>query len=113
MERLIGEHPALAHHLLASACNDVARAQDQMLRLGTMSAMERTASLMLDLSARKGEDGGALPEGVTQVDLAACLGLTAETVSRSIAKLRSADAVASGRRIAVRDAGASTALACA
>ena len=78
--------------LLEVAANELVAAQEQMLLLGRKTARERVASF-LALQSRQGAPCGqarrhfTLP--MTRGDIADYLGLTIETVSRTLTKLRS------------------------
>lgn len=90
---LLQETPALGSALLERARHELAAAQNQMLLLGRKSAQERIASFLLDLPgldpARPLEDGHVhLP--MTRAEMADYLGLTIETVSRGLTKLKTA-----------------------
>jgi CRP/FNR family transcriptional regulator, nitrogen fixation regulation protein len=61
------------------------RAQDHMLLLGRKSAMEKIAAFLLDLGERYGDHHLELP--MSRTDIADYLGLTIETVSRSLTQL--------------------------
>jgi CRP/FNR family transcriptional regulator len=80
----------MERRLLAVASNELAAAQDQMLLLGRKTALERVASFLLILMRRmqlKGkQDRVSLP--MTRTDIGDHLGLTIETVSRSLSKLK-------------------------
>src|SRR5271155_492321 len=83
---LVNESPALRPQLLALLCDEMSAAQDQMLLLGRKSAEERVASFLLAIH-RKSAAGNdiALPMG--RLDMADYLGLTIETVSRTMTNL--------------------------
>jgi CRP/FNR family transcriptional regulator len=75
------------------ASNELVQAQDQILLLGRKTAQEKIVSFLLNLSGRSLKRGApaspiSLPMG--RADIADYLGLTTETVSRSITKLKSA-----------------------
>jgi CRP/FNR family transcriptional regulator len=79
--------PALERRLLDITTHELVVAQEQMLLLGRKSAQERVVSFLLAWSARQGEQTVMhLPMGRT--DLADYLGLTIETVSRSLSRLK-------------------------
>lgn len=83
--RLLERHPALERELLSRASSELAAAQEQMLLLGRKSAKERVASFLLSFARRQamvGRELVALP--MSRNDIADYLGLTIETVSRSI-----------------------------
>jgi len=90
LESLLDQFPAMERRLLAIASNELAAAQDQMLLLGRKTALERLASFLLILMRRmqlKGQqDRVLLP--MTRTDIGDHLGLTIETVSRSLSKLK-------------------------
>ena len=87
-EKLLQEFPKLENRLLQTASNELAAAQDQMVLLGRKSAAEKVATFLLRLSDRKGgEQTIDLPMG--RSDIADHLGLTTETVSRTLTKLKS------------------------
>lgn len=90
LEALLDQFPAMERRLLAVASNELAAAQDQMLLLGRKTALERVASFLMILMRRmqmKGrQDMVSLP--MTRTDIGDYLGLTIETVSRSLSKLK-------------------------
>jgi len=90
-ERLLEDIPHLERQLLSVASNELAQAQDQMLLLGRKSAKEKIASFLLLLERRQVQRGGeAAPVAVpmSRADIADYLGLTTETVSRTITQLK-------------------------
>jgi CRP/FNR family transcriptional regulator len=87
-ERLIDEVPGFARRLLAVTSHELHAAQDQMVLLGRKTASEKVASFLLLMAAsqRGGETGIDVP--MTRGDIADYLGLTVETVSRTLTRLR-------------------------
>jgi len=70
---------------------EVADVEDHSINLGRKSAVERIASFLVSLIERAGYGDAAsvtmqLP--MTRLDMADFLGLTIETISRSLTKLR-------------------------
>jgi CRP/FNR family transcriptional regulator len=91
LRALLDDFPLMEKRLLAVASNELVEAQEQMLLLGRKTARERLASFLL-LQSRQGMEGGrarsrfTLP--MTRGDIADYLGLTIETVSRTLTRLR-------------------------
>ncbi len=97
-ERLITEFPGLEHRLFQYTLAELDACQEWMLLLARKSAEERVASFLLMVARRAARIGCAgdakdkndvrfqLP--LARVDIADYLGLTIETVSRQITKLR-------------------------
>ena len=96
-ERVLGEAPSLERALLKRTMRSLNDARERMLSLGKRSAQERVAGFLLDLSARA--EGNSTGEGmqvdvpVSRGDLADYLGLTIETVSRQLTRLKARDAI--------------------
>jgi CRP/FNR family transcriptional regulator len=92
LRTLLDDFPAMEKRLLQLASNELVAAQEQMLLLGRKTARERVASFLLAQS-RLGvvcpmpRTHFALP--MTRGDIADYVGLTIETVSRTLTKLRS------------------------
>ena len=85
----LDECPALEKEVLLRTSTELAAAQEQMLLLGRKSATERVASFILSMARRRRLDDGAPVElPMSRVDIADYLGLTVETVSRTISTLR-------------------------
>jgi len=91
LEALLDEFPKLEKRLLGMASNELVQAQDQILLLGRKTAQEKIVSFLLNLSTRAVKRG-ALPSPVSlpmgRADIADYLGLTTETVSRTITNLK-------------------------
>ncbi|POR47126.1 Crp/Fnr family transcriptional regulator [Bosea psychrotolerans] len=97
----INQSPELRPQLFARLCDEMAAAQDQMVLLARKSAEERVSSFLLVIARRLSSDQLAQPIveiPMTRLDMADYLGLTIETVSRTMTKLISAGVIApSGR----------------
>lgn len=79
--------PALGRRVLALLSTQLASAHDHLLLLGRMTAAERIASFLLELVRRQHATGSiALP--MSRKDVADYLGLTVETVSRTMSALK-------------------------
>ncbi|MEQ9518514.1 MAG: helix-turn-helix domain-containing protein [Parvibaculum sp.] len=95
------ESQPLGRKLLQIATNGLASAQEQMLLLGRKTAQERLASFLVWLSARaeeRGEDGDHLGVPMSRTDMGDYLGLTVETVSRTITKLKTSGIISLSER---------------
>jgi len=83
LDRLTREHPAFGEQILSSMLRNLQRAQDHMLLLGRKNAKEKIASFLLDLAQRLHE-GDRVELPMQRNDIADHLGLTIETVSRTL-----------------------------
>ncbi|NHN88287.1 Crp/Fnr family transcriptional regulator [Acetobacter conturbans] len=92
LEMVVEEFPRLERRLLSEAANELVAAQEQMLLLGRKTARERVASFLYEqLLDGYGNDipsGAKLHFPMTRADIADFLGLTVETVSRTLSGLR-------------------------
>jgi CRP/FNR family transcriptional regulator len=92
LERLFDEYPRLEKRMLGMAVDELAAAQDQMLLLGRKTAKEKVASFLLMLARRQEHRGmdaaGSIEVPMSRSDIADYLGLTIETVSRTLTQLR-------------------------
>jgi CRP/FNR family transcriptional regulator len=88
-DRLIDVVPGFAKRVLAVASHELSAAQNQMLLLGRRAALEKVASFLLLMAEQAGEDDdGAIGLPMTRSDIADYLGLTIETVSRTLTRLK-------------------------
>lgn len=92
-ERVMAEHPALERKLLERTLTELDAARDWMLLLGRKTAPERVSTFLHHIARRAGQagcdprrEGFDLP--LTRADMADFIGLTIETVSRQITRLR-------------------------
>ena len=90
-EQLIDQFPQLERRMLVDASNELFAAQDQMLLLGRKTAREKVATFLLTLvrrAARRGHDDDAVTLTMSRTSIGDYLGLTIETVSRTVTQLR-------------------------
>lgn len=107
------QHPELEHKLLQRTLTELDRARHWMLLLGRKSATEKVATFLLEMSERLVDRTCALDSGpmnsftlpVGRQQIADILGLTIETVSRQLTKLRNDGYIdlPSRRDIAIRN----------
>jgi CRP/FNR family nitrogen fixation transcriptional regulator len=81
---LIHDDPAFRDKLMSSTLRSLERAQDHMLLLGRKTAQEKLATFLLDLAQRICGNDEHLELPMQRSDIADHLGLTIETVSRTL-----------------------------
>ena len=96
-DRFAGEHPKLEHKLLQRTLGELDRTRSWMLLLARKSAEEKVATFLLDMSERLVEPGCDVPNEqpldrfelpFSRQQVGDILGLTIETVSRQMTKLK-------------------------
>jgi CRP/FNR family transcriptional regulator len=100
MERLLARYPEMENRLLTIASHELAEAQEQMLLLGKKTATEKVASFLLSFAeraAQRGEGRDVLFMPMTRNAIADYLGITTETVSRTLTRLRHDGLISSPR----------------
>ena len=105
VERAAARSAEVACQLWGMATNNLRLAQDLTLLLGRRTATERVAAFLMEVDERLGGSGTfALP--MTRRDIADYLGLTIETVSRTLSQLEEDGALQrpGGRRVSLRRA---------
>jgi len=80
----------LARNLLSLTTRSLQHAEDHMLLLGRKDSLEKVATFLLEMDKRLA-DAMTLP--MSRRDIADYLGLTLETVSRALSRLRRAGAI--------------------
>lgn len=112
-ERVLENHARMERLLLQRTLQALSDARGRMLTLGRKSAEEKIAGFLLDMAARAGSSGCRGSAGgpvtfdlpLTRGQIADVLGLTIETVSRQMTKLKTAGAIGlpGGRSITISD----------
>jgi CRP/FNR family transcriptional regulator len=89
-QETIAQSPQLRPQLMSWLCDEMAAAQDQMVLLARKSAEERVCSFLMLIAGRMRDPDSRAPSlhlPMTRLDMADYLGLTIETVSRTMSKL--------------------------
>ncbi len=97
LDRLVEQFPGVRRRLLAMTASELRSAQDQMLLLGRKDARERVASFLLLTAAIAPRAVNGLMEidlPMSRNDIADYLGLTTETVSRTLSGFKAAGMIA-------------------
>jgi CRP/FNR family transcriptional regulator len=101
-ERLVGEYPGLQQRLFQHTLDELDAARDWMLLLGRKTAEEKVASflymlarrsLMIGCAHQKGPETASFELPLTRADMADFLGLTIETVSRQLTRLKTSNII--------------------
>ncbi|MBD8554730.1 Crp/Fnr family transcriptional regulator [Rhizobium sp. CFBP 8762] len=108
MDKLISETPDLEHRLHEQALKELEEARDWMLTLGRKSAQEKVASFLYLIATHidpESVDSCSFDLPLSRADIADFLGLTIETVSRQITRLRKENVirVENNRHVTVPD----------
>ncbi len=86
LSTLVHESPALGDQIMTATLASLDRAHDHMVLLGRKTAQEKLASFLLDMATRLAQtDHFDLP--MQRADIADHLGLTIETVSRTLTQM--------------------------
>ncbi len=99
LEDIIAESPEVEHRLYQQNLKELSEAREWMLTLGRKTANEKVASFLHMIALNIDPETNAEQESVTfelplkRADIADFLGLTIETVSRQITKLRKAGVI--------------------
>lgn len=97
VERLVEARPEFARKLLKLAADELTATRDHLLCLASKSAEAKMASFLLAL-ARRNQQSGDNPAKIqlpmTRIDIGDYLGLTIETVSRTLSKFKRAGLIA-------------------
>ncbi|KAG8152507.1 fumarate/nitrate reduction transcriptional regulator Fnr [Burkholderia catarinensis] len=107
LEQMCREVRTMQHHLYQMMSGEIVRESAQMLLLGTMTAEQRVAAFLLNLSTRFKARGYSAAEFVlrmTRDEIGEYLGMKLETVSRMLSKFQHNGLVAAqGKQIRIVD----------
>jgi len=94
LESLAEKDASLALKLYKSVCQDLMAARSLLVTVGQRSAVERVAAFLLALHRRTGDDSNDMVKlAMRRSDIADLLGLTIETVSRTLTRLREMEVI--------------------
>jgi CRP-like cAMP-binding protein len=101
---LAARQSEVARELWAITARELEHVQNLMLVLGRKNAQERVASFLLEMAGRSA-DGNAVELPMSRQDIADYLGLTIETVSRTLTQLEQSAAIGlpKSRRVVLRN----------
>jgi CRP/FNR family nitrogen fixation transcriptional regulator len=103
IDRARNENPELARQIARITAQGLQRVEGHKLLLGRMTATERVAAFLLEMDQRLGAEDGAITLSMSRRDIADYLGLTLETVSRTMGHFtRAGTANITGQRIKLR-----------
>lgn len=113
LEQLIHESPELEHRVLEQTLNELDEARQWMVTLGRKTAAEKVASFLwliathINPEADKHAGRSSFDLPLSRADIADFLGLTIETVSRQMTKLRKDGVIVieNNRHVIVHDIG--------
>jgi len=91
LESMCAESKQLQHQMLRTMSSEIVRESSLMMLLGTMSAEQRVATFLLNLSSRMRQRGYSAAEfhlRMTREEMGNYLGMKLETVSRMFSKLQ-------------------------
>ncbi|CDY75341.1 transcriptional regulator, Crp/Fnr family [Caballeronia glathei] len=107
LELLCREVKAMQHHVHRLLSAEIVRESGLMLMLGTMSAEQRVAAFLLNLSTRfeaRGYSAAEFNLRMTREEMGSYLGLKLETVSRMLSKFQKEGLIDThGRQVRIAD----------
>jgi len=99
VDRLMEERPDVRDSVVALIRKDLRAAHEHLIALGCPSAKQRVANFLLQLAHRAGaKDGDTIEIELGRQDMADYLGLTLETISRTLSEFKRIGAIALPKR---------------
>jgi CRP/FNR family nitrogen fixation transcriptional regulator len=104
LEEVIAQDEKLGRWFFSHAMNSLALTREHLLLLGRGSAAQKISAFLLEAAEREGNDG-FIDLAMSRQDIADYLGLTIETVSRTLSQLERDGAIKlpTARRILLKD----------
>ena len=96
LDKYLDENPILAKELLNKTSFELTLAQDRLTVIGKLSATERIAKFLVNISKQRkriGWQNNPISLPMTRQDIADYLGLTIETVSRELSSLKASNII--------------------
>lgn len=91
LEQVVASYPGLATKLIHHAKQELAEAKDQLVTVARKTALEKVATFLTRLAKRSRsirDEPGVVNLLMTRSDIADFLGLTLETVSRTLSRMK-------------------------
>jgi CRP/FNR family nitrogen fixation transcriptional regulator len=104
LEAMIAHDEKLGRWFFSHAMNSLALAREHLLLLGRGSAAQKISAFLLEAGEREGSDG-VVDLAMSRQDIADYLGLTIETVSRTLSQLERDGTIKlpTARRVVLKD----------
>ena len=96
LDKYMDQNPILAKELLNETSYELTLAQDRMTVMGRLNAIEKIAIFLINISNQRkriGWQSNPISLSMARQDIADYLGLTIETVSREISKLKASNII--------------------
>ena len=96
LDKYMDQNPILAKELLNQTSYELTLAQDRMTVMGRLNAIEKIAIFFINISNQRkriGWQSNPISLSMARQDIADYLGLTIETVSREISKLKTSNII--------------------
>ncbi len=108
VERCMVAHPAMERSLLTRTMAELAQVRGALSRLARATALARVAGFIAETAHRRGGTDAAVQSvelPLSRGEMADLLGLTIETVSRQMTRLKAAGVIGlpGGRRVVIQD----------